>query len=129
MNHILECHEIVKADFVRGENCHLYDQQGKLHVDLESGIWSAVLGHCHPRINQAMRAQMERVIHLGTRYPYLVAEEAALDVLSITERIFPSVRRILPCWKKASLLDITPLVTFCASLRRSPFPSRILTLL
>lgn len=84
MKHILECHEIVKTDFVRGENCHLYDSQGKLHVDLESGIWSAVLGHGHPRVTQAMHAQMERVIHLGTRYPHSVAEEAALDVLSIT---------------------------------------------
>lgn len=85
MNHILKCHEIVKTDFVRGENCYLYDGRGKRHVDFESGIWSAVLGHNHPRIKQAMRAQIEKVIHLGTRYPSMIAEEAAIDVLAIAE--------------------------------------------
>ncbi len=76
MNHILKCHEIVKTDFVRGENCYLYDSQGKRYVDLESGIWSSVLGHCHPRINHVIRAQIEKVLHLGTRYPHILSEES-----------------------------------------------------
>lgn len=83
MNHILKCHEIVKTDFVRGENCHLYDSQGKRYVDLESGIWATVLGHGHPRINQVIRSQIEKVIHLGTRYPSILAEEAATNFLDI----------------------------------------------
>jgi len=83
MNHILKSHEIVKTDFVRGENCHLYDQQGKQYVDFESGIWSAVLGHGYPRIIKTMEAQMKRVIHLGTRYPSPLSEEAAVEILDI----------------------------------------------
>jgi acetylornithine aminotransferase len=77
MDHILKCHEIVKTDFVRGENCYLYD------IDFESGIWSAALGHSHPRINQVIRDQLEKVIHLGTRYPSNIVEEAAIDILDI----------------------------------------------
>ncbi len=83
MDHILKCHEIFKTDFVRGENCHLYDRQGRRYIDLESGIWSTALGHSHPRINQAMKDQIEKVIHLGTRYPNFLAEEAAIEVLKI----------------------------------------------
>lgn len=83
MNHILKSHEIVKTDFVRGENCHLYDQQGKQYVDFESGIWSVVLGHGNPRIIKTMESQMKRVIHLGTRYPSPLAEEAAVEILDI----------------------------------------------
>ena len=83
MNHILKCHEIVKTDFVRGENCYLYDSQGKQYVDLESGIWSTVLGHNHQSINQVIRAQIEKVIHLGTRYPHTLSEEAAISLLNI----------------------------------------------
>lgn len=83
MNHILKCHEIVKTDFVRGENCYLYDSQGKRYVDFESGIWATALGHGHPRINQVIRAQIEQIIHLGTRYPSALAEEAAINVLDI----------------------------------------------
>lgn len=83
MNHVLKCHEIVKTDFVRGMNCYLYDSQGRRYVDFESGIWCTALGHSHPRINQAMQAQIDRLVHLATRYPIYMAEEAALGVLDI----------------------------------------------
>jgi acetylornithine/N-succinyldiaminopimelate aminotransferase len=84
MNHILKCHDIFKTDFVRGENCYLYDSQGRRFVDFESGIWCTALGHSHPRLNQVMHGQIDRVIHLGTRYPSALAEEAAFDILRIT---------------------------------------------
>lgn len=84
MDHILKCHDIAKISFVRGENCYLYDEQGKRYVDFESGIWSTVAGHSHPRINQVMSTQIAQVIHLGTAYPSFLAEEAARDVLDIT---------------------------------------------
>jgi len=83
MNHILRCHDIIKTDFIRGENCYLYDSQGTQYIDFESGIWSAALGYCHPRINQEIKHQTERIIHLGTRYPSSISEEAAIDVLEI----------------------------------------------
>ena len=83
MGHILKCHDIVKTDFVRAENCYLYDSAGKRYIDFESGIWSTALGHNHPRVNQAIRSQLEQVIHLGTRYPNGLAEGAATDVLGV----------------------------------------------
>ncbi len=83
MKHILKCHDIVKTNFVTGKNCYLNDQTGRQYVDFELGIWSAVLGHSHPGINQTIHAQIDDVIHLGTRYPNLIAEYAAGDVLEI----------------------------------------------
>jgi len=83
MEHILKSHEIFKTDFVRGENCHLYDQQGKEYIDFESGCWSAALGYNNQGINQVMKTQIEKVMHLGTRYPNFLAEEAAVEVLKI----------------------------------------------
>ena len=83
MEHILKCHEIVKTDFVRGQNCSLYDAEGKRYVDFESGTWCAALGHNPPRISRVIEAQLKQIIHLGTRYPNALAEEAAQDVLSI----------------------------------------------
>jgi acetylornithine/N-succinyldiaminopimelate aminotransferase len=81
MDHILRCHEIVKTDFVRGRGCYLYDAVGKEYVDFEAGIWCVALGHCHPRVNQAIHTQVEQIVHLGTRYPNVLAEEAAVEVL------------------------------------------------
>ena len=83
MDHIIQCHDIVKTDFVRGENCYLYDSQGRQFVDFESGIWSTTLGHAHPRINQVIESQMGKLMHLGTRYPSEIADKAALELLNI----------------------------------------------
>jgi acetylornithine/N-succinyldiaminopimelate aminotransferase len=83
VEHILQCHEIVKTDFVRAENCFLYDADGRRYVDFESGIWCTALGHNHPHISQVIEAQLKQVIHLGTRYPNQIVEEAAKAVLDV----------------------------------------------
>lgn len=81
MEHILKCHEIFKTDFVHGQNCHLYDRAGRKYIDFESGIWCTALGHNHPRINRVIETQLKNIVHLGTRYPNALAEEAARSVL------------------------------------------------
>ncbi|MBF0545939.1 MAG: aminotransferase class III-fold pyridoxal phosphate-dependent enzyme [Candidatus Riflebacteria bacterium] len=83
MKNLLKCHEIIKNDFERSEGCYLFDSQGRRHIDFESGIWCTSLGHIHPRINHVIQKQISKIIHLGTRYPSLLAEEAAQEVLSI----------------------------------------------
>lgn len=88
MDHILKCHEIVKEDFVRGDNCYLYDISDNKYIDLEAGIWCTVLGHNHPRINKTIKEQIDKIIHLNYRYTNLLAEEAAivlLDTLSLPD--------------------------------------------
>lgn len=81
VNHILKCHEIVKTDFVRGQGVYLYDSSDKKYVDFEAGIWCTALGYNHHKINQVIQRQLQKVIHLGTRYPNFLAEEASVAVL------------------------------------------------
>ncbi len=83
MDHILRCHPVNGINFVRGENCHLFDDSGRRFVDLESGSWAAVLGHGHPRVNQVIKDQADRIMHLGVRTPNRLAETAATDVLGL----------------------------------------------
>jgi acetylornithine/N-succinyldiaminopimelate aminotransferase len=83
MDHLLKCHPITGDNFVRGENCFLFDEQGRRFVDLEAGSWAAILGHAHPRINAVIKAQVDRVMHLGVRWPNHLAEAAAVDVLDL----------------------------------------------
>ncbi len=88
MKHILTCHEAIKSDIIRGDNCSLYDSNNNKYVDLESGVWSVVLGHDHPRVNEAIKKQIERVTHLGYRYTNFVADEAAkalLDTIGLSD--------------------------------------------
>jgi acetylornithine/N-succinyldiaminopimelate aminotransferase len=81
MNHLLQCHEILRTDFVRADDCFVFDDAGRRYVDFESGIWCMALGHGHPRISSAALAQIGKVVHLGTRYPSPLAEAAAIALL------------------------------------------------
>jgi acetylornithine aminotransferase len=81
MKHLLKCHEMVKDDIVRGQNCYLYDSHNRKYVDLESGVWCTALGHNHPRIRQALTTQLDQIMHLNYRYTNILAESAAIAVL------------------------------------------------
>lgn len=83
MSHILECsgYDFIKADIVRGQGCYLFDNYNNMYVDFEAGVWCTSLGHNHPRINQAIIAQIDKIAHLGFRYTNEIVEEAAVKVL------------------------------------------------
>ncbi|MEA2142434.1 MAG: adenosylmethionine---8-amino-7-oxononanoate aminotransferase, partial [Solirubrobacteraceae bacterium] len=56
----------------RAAGCTLYDTDGNGYIDGVSSLWCNVHGHGHPRIDRAVRAQLERVAHttmLGLTHP------------------------------------------------------------
>src|SRR6185503_16886689 len=48
----------------RGRGAWLYDFDGRRYLDAVSSWWVNVLGHAHPRINAALREQLERLEHV-----------------------------------------------------------------
>ncbi len=46
-----------------GRGCELTDQHGRTYLDGNSSIWTNIHGHCHPTLNAAIRAQLEKVAH------------------------------------------------------------------
>lgn len=61
---------------VSGEGTLLRDSAGREYIDGNSSIWTNMHGHAHPKINAAIREQLERVAHvsfLGFTHP-LAAE-------------------------------------------------------
>jgi len=83
MDHVLRCsgYKLIKSDIVRGRDCTLYDAEHKKYIDFEAGVWCTVLGHNHERINETIRTQIERIMHLGYRYSHGIVEEAAVEIL------------------------------------------------
>lgn len=83
MSHILECsgYDFIKANIVRGQGCHLFDNDNNMYVDFEAGVWCTSLGHNHPRINKVIKSQIDQIAHLGFRYTNNIVEEAAVKVL------------------------------------------------
>ncbi|MFD8497882.1 aspartate aminotransferase family protein [Amycolatopsis sp. NPDC059657] len=46
-----------------GEGVYLYDVDGKRHLDFTAGIGVTSTGHCHPRVVEAAREQVGKLIH------------------------------------------------------------------
>ena len=48
----------------RGKGVWLYDYDGKRYLDAVSSWWVNLFGHCNPRINAALRDQLETLEHV-----------------------------------------------------------------
>ncbi|MCX7803552.1 MAG: aspartate aminotransferase family protein [Planctomycetota bacterium] len=72
--------------FVRGEGCYLWDAGGRRYLDLLPGLGVGALGHCHPRIVAAIKAQAGQLIHVHNNYYW---ESQGLLAKALVERSFP----------------------------------------
>lgn len=54
--------------FVRGEGCFVYDAGGREYLDLVAGIAVNGLGHCPPRVVEAIREQAGVLMHTSNLY-------------------------------------------------------------
>jgi len=83
MTDALRCtgYERTDAQIVRALGCVLTTADGREIVDMESGVWAVGLGHNHPRINGALRSQLDRISHIGYRVSAPIQDEAAAALL------------------------------------------------
>lgn len=52
----------------RGEGCRLWDVDGREYLDFLGGIAVNNLGHCHPKVVEALRKQAGEMIHCSNLY-------------------------------------------------------------
>ncbi len=48
----------------RAQGCTLTDTEGREYLDGVSSLWCNIHGHCHPRLDEALRQQLDRVAHV-----------------------------------------------------------------
>ena len=72
-------------NIIRGEGDCIYDDQDRKYVDFEAGVWSTALGHSHPQINDAIKRQIDKIMHLGYHYKSPIVEEAGARVLEAVQ--------------------------------------------
>jgi adenosylmethionine---8-amino-7-oxononanoate aminotransferase len=71
----------------RGEGTMLFDTDGNAYIDGVSSLWCNVLGHRHPAIDAAVKAQLDKVAHttmLGLSHPGAI--ELAQRLVGIAPR-------------------------------------------
>ncbi|HPT19115.1 MAG TPA: acetylornithine transaminase [Methanothrix sp.] len=75
---------------VRGLGARLWDSDGREYLDFVAGIAVNNVGHCHPKVVQAIQSQAERLIHTSNLYytenQVLLAE--ALKALTGMDRAY-----------------------------------------
>lgn len=75
---------------VRARGLDLWDQQGRQYLDFTAGIGVTSLGHVHPDIVEALRAQAETLWHVGNGYTNepVLRLARALTAATFAERAF-----------------------------------------
>ncbi|WP_409294753.1 acetylornithine transaminase [Peribacillus sp. SCS-26] len=75
---------------VKGSGVYLTDDRGKRYLDFTSGIGVLNLGHCHPGVSEAVKAQLDCLWHTSNLFPSGLQEETAshLAGLSGLKRVF-----------------------------------------
>jgi acetylornithine/N-succinyldiaminopimelate aminotransferase len=69
---------------VKGENCHLIDEDGTRYLDFASGIAVNLLGHSHPGLISAIQRQAETLMHVSNLYGSPQGEELASKLVDKT---------------------------------------------
>lgn len=69
---------------VRGEHCHLIDEDGTRYLDFASGIAVNLLGHSHEGLISAIQAQADTLMHVSNLYGSPQGEELAQQLVDHT---------------------------------------------
>jgi acetylornithine/N-succinyldiaminopimelate aminotransferase len=56
------------VEFVRGEGARLWDVEGNEYLDFLCGVSVTNVGHCHPRVVEAVREQTGRLMHASNLF-------------------------------------------------------------
>jgi acetylornithine/N-succinyldiaminopimelate aminotransferase len=69
---------------VRGEHCHLIDEDGTRYLDFAAGIAVNLLGHSHPGLIGAIKRQAETLMHVSNLYGSPQGEALAARLVDLT---------------------------------------------
>ena len=76
MSHLMNTYARQPVSFTHGEGAWLFDTAGNRYLDGLAGVAVNSLGHAHPRLTAALKAQIDSLIHCSNIYQ--IAEQEAL---------------------------------------------------
>ena len=76
MSHLMNTYARQPVSFTHGEGAWLFDAAGNRYLDGLAGVAVNTLGHAHPRLTAALKAQIDSLIHCSNIYQ--IAEQEAL---------------------------------------------------
>lgn len=87
---LLHTYNRYQVVFEKGEGVYLYDTDGKKYLDFVSGIAVFALGYQNQEYNDALKEQIDKIIHTSNYYYNIPAIEAAKKIKEISgmDRVF-----------------------------------------
>ena len=87
---LLHTYNRYQVVFEKGDGVYLYDMDGRKYLDFVSGIAVFALGYQNREYNDALKEQIDKIIHTSNYYYNLPAIEAAkkLKEISGMDRVF-----------------------------------------
>ena len=87
---LLHTYNRYQVVFEKGDGVYLYDTDGKKYLDFVSGIAVFALGYHNKEYNDALKEQIDKIIHTSNYYYNLPAIEAAKKLKDISgmDRVF-----------------------------------------
>ena len=64
-----------------GKMQYLYDQKGNEYLDMFAGIVTVSVGHCHPKVNEALEKQINTLWHTTNIYLHPKIHEYAVKLV------------------------------------------------
>ncbi|WP_413379596.1 acetylornithine transaminase [Alkalihalobacillus sp. 1P02AB] len=61
----------------KGQGTYLFDKNGKQYIDFVQGIAVSNLGHCHPKVTEAVKSQLDTLWHSSNLFQIEKQEEVA----------------------------------------------------
>ncbi|SFR31495.1 Acetylornithine/succinyldiaminopimelate/putrescine aminotransferase [Robiginitalea myxolifaciens] len=71
----------------RADGSYIYDKQGKAYLDFVAGVSACTLGHCHPKVVEAIQEQSSRYMHVMVYGEFVL--EPALDLCRRLAALLP----------------------------------------
>jgi alanine-glyoxylate transaminase/(R)-3-amino-2-methylpropionate-pyruvate transaminase len=68
----------------RGDGMYLFDVEGNRYLDFFGGILTVSVGHCHPKVTEALTRQVQTLVHTSTLYPHENHVDLAEKLAQIT---------------------------------------------
>ena len=84
--YLLHTYNRYQVVFDHGDGVKLYDTDGKEYLDFVSGIGVFALGYNNKEFNDAIKAQVDKILHTSNYYYNVPAIEAAKAVCAESQR-------------------------------------------
>jgi acetylornithine aminotransferase len=76
----------MEVDYAKGS--YIYDTEGLKHLDFVAGISACPLGHCHPKVTEAVKSQLDKYLHVMVYGEYIL--EPAVDLTKLLAQHLPA---------------------------------------